>query len=66
MPMICWTMQDIADHAGVSRQAVHLWSRRPDFPHPVVTSPPRGKGAIQMWAPNDIADWLAKNPRPSA
>lgn len=55
-------MGNIAKHAGVSRQAVALWVKKPGFPPPVADLEPTEAGPILLWAPDDVKAWLAKNP----
>lgn len=45
---------DIARTAHVSRQAVHQWVGRPDFPRSVESA-----AAGRLWRRNDVLRWLA-------
>ena len=62
MAVILWTMADIADRAGVVRQAVALWVKRPDFPPPFAATPDGGKSGMRLWVPEHVEDWLSRNP----
>lgn len=49
---------DVARLAGVSRQAVHHWTRRADFPRPYTTT-----AAGPTWRRDDVLHWLSRNRR---
>lgn len=55
-------MADIAERAGVVRQAVALWVKRPDFPLPFGKTPDGRRAGYQLWMPEQVMAWLEKNP----
>ena len=51
----------IAEHQGVTRQAVNLWTQEPDWPAPVITTSP-----AHLWDWRDVEAWLiAHGKRPA-
>lgn len=51
-------VEQIAEHYGITRQAVDLWTRKDDFPAPVVT------WAGRVWLLPDVTAWRDAQPPP--
>lgn len=46
-----WTLREIAEHYGVSKQAVEQWAGRDDFPAP------RRIGHMRVWSRAEVIAW---------